>query len=165
MATASGNQLLLVDPSNPEAVRPYQGLHAVSPVLTGLAAPFVAWLVLAPRGFAQLGVIGPAILLLIGLAALVIFLHGVFTAGSIAGIAFDGDTRSVEIIETGMFSRRVTRLRFSEVASLHSTPHSDRDGFRYVKTVLALRNGDKIEVPLLPTPEELAAVRALLAAR
>lgn len=165
MATAIGTRLLLVDPSNPDGARPYQGLHAVSPILTGLAAPFVALLVLAPRGFAHLGVVGPAILLLIGLAALVLFLHGVFTAGNVAALEFNAEKRVLDIVETGMFSRRVTRLRFSEVAGLHSTPHYDRDGYGYVTTVLVLRNGERLTVPLQPTAEEMAAVRAMLAGK
>lgn len=157
------NQLVLVDPNDPDASRPYQGLHAVSPILTGLAAPFVALLFVAPRGFANLGIIAPAILLLVMLATGIIFLHGVFTAGRIAALTFNPGKRTVDIIQTGLFTRRVTSLPFNEVAGLRSASQYDRDGYRYATTELVLRNGEALVVPMQPTPAELEAVRGMLA--
>lgn len=162
---AVGDPLVLVDPDNPDAARPYQGLHAVSPILTGLAVPFVALAVLSPRSFANLGLIAPAIMLLILLAAFIIFVHGVFTVGRIAAVSFNPAKRTVEVVESGMFSRRVTTLRFVEVSGLQMDTHYDRDGYGYATCELLLRDGQSIALPMRPTPQDVAAVRAMLGTR
>lgn len=161
-AAVSADRIVLVDPSNPDAAREYGGLHAVSPILFGLAVPFVLLLVLAPQVFVDLGVSALAILMLIMLAAAVIFVHGLFTRGRIAAVAFDGASRTVDIIESGTFHRTVERMPFADVAGLRANPHYDRDGYRYLLTELVLRSGEVVILPIAPTNEELRFVRTLL---
>lgn len=159
------NRLVLVDPSNPDAAREYGGLHAISPMLFGLAVPFVLLLVLAPKAFISLGVAALAILLLIMIAATVIFVHGLFTGGRIAAVAFDRDTRTIDIVETGVFSRSVQTMPFANIAALRASPHYDRDGYKYVTTELVLRSGETLLLPVAPSAEEMRTVRAMLADR
>ncbi len=165
VASLAPSRLVLVDPSNPDGAREYGGLHAISPMLLGLAAPFVLLLVLAPAAFISLGVAALAILMLIMVAATIIFVHGLLTSGRIAAVAFDRDRRAVDIVETGTFSRSVQTMPFSEVSALRASPHYDRDGYRYVTTELVLRSGETLLLPVAPTEQELRAVRIMLAER
>lgn len=154
--------LVLLDPDNPRAARPYAGLHAVSPILLGFVTPFLLLLLIAPRAFMNLGTIAFAILALVMLTSTVIFLHGIYNRGQVAAITFDPLRGAIDIVETGLFARTVTSLPFIDVAEYRTTIHYDREGTAFPKSQIVLRTGESIILPIVPTPGQLATIRALL---
>lgn len=162
MTTQLLPKLIVSDPHNVHAARPYQGLHAVSPILIGFATPFVLLMLLAPRTFLDLGALAFAVVVLVMLTALTIFVHGLLNRGQIAAIAFDPWTRTVEIVETGLFARSVTKLPFGDIADYRAVDTYDREGNRYPKSQLVLRTAETILLPLVPTADQLEVVREML---
>lgn len=161
-STALSSPLVLLDPENPAAARPYHGLHAVSPILLGFATPFVVLLLIAPHVVLSLGPLAYGLLNLTVLASGAIFIHGVFNRGKVAAVAIDPERRVVDIIETGTFARAITSLPFDSITAYRVTTHYDREGNCFPRSQIVLRTGESVIVPIVPNANELAIIRAII---
>ncbi len=143
----------------------YSGLHAISPILFGLSVPCLAIGLFAPRSMVTAQTIAVSVLVVVALAATIVFALSLFAGGRIAGIVVDPSAQVVELVSTSTFARRVESIPFQDVSTLRQASHYDRDGYKSVTTELVLRSGEVITLPISPSESELRAVRGALVLR
>ena len=153
--------------SNPEFGNPeaYSGLHAISPMLIGFSLPCIAVVWLAPPSLVGLRALVTMLLVVVALAATIVFALSVFASGRIAAVVFDAQSRAVELVSTGTFARRTEKIPFADVATIRATTRYDRDGYKSVSTELVLKSGESIPLPVMPSETEMRSARAMLAVR
>jgi hypothetical protein len=135
--------------------------HALSPILIGLMAPFVVFIVLNPgaRGMLFLSVIILAVILIV---AFTVFVMTVTNPGVIQAFAFDRAARRVDLIHEGTFGNTSTRVPFAEVRSVGFVTRYDDDGYKSVVPVMTLTTGEQIDLPETTTEEDVRTVRRLV---
>jgi hypothetical protein len=135
--------------------------HALSPILIGLMAPFVVFILLNPgaRGMLFLSAIVLAVVLIVSFT---VFVLTVTNPGVIQAFAFDRAARRVDLIHQGTFGNTSTRVPFTEVRSIGFVTHYDDDGYKAVVPVMTLMSGEQIDLPETTTEEDVRTVRRLV---
>jgi len=143
----------------------YSGLHALVPILLGLAAPAVLISLVDPMliGGNQEAVRFFLVVLLFITAS--VFAFSALDVGRIVMVTFDPAARVVEIVQSGRLAHREDRIPFVELSNARMEQHYDDDGYQWYEPVLYLRSGDRIGLPETTTMEDIEAINAALGSR
>lgn len=98
-------------------------MHAISPMLIGLAMPCIGIVVFAPRGYHAMQAAAMAVLCIVMLLATTVFALSVFNSGRVAAVAFDTGNRRLELISIATFARRTETIPYSSISNVRVNTH------------------------------------------
>lgn len=153
----------LADPDFADRLQAYSGMHAISPMLIGLAMPCIGIVVFAPRGYHAMQAAAMAVLCIVMLLATTVFALSVFNSGRVAAVAFDTGNRRLELISIATFARRTETIPYSSISNVRVNTRYNRAGRAFVTTEVVLRTGEVLALPVSPSEAELKAVRLAFA--
>jgi hypothetical protein len=138
--------------------------HALAPILLGLLAPMLMFIIIDPRAVTDASVLTHVYLFAIMIIATVAYLISVFETGEVTNVVIDQQAKKVLIERTGMLAKSATEVRFSDIATVRMETHYDDDGYKTAMPVLVLSTREVIELPEGTTDADVTAMRALLKA-
>jgi hypothetical protein len=122
-------------------------LHAVSPILIGLAAPIVALNVVHPSLLERMSHLDLVLMIFVFVIAAGIFVHSVLSPGKVVAAAFDPAGRTVTLVHAGHFAIINRDIHFSDIAGFGMAVDSDLDGNISRRAELHLKNGQCYTLP------------------
>lgn len=160
------SRLVLADPGvEHTAPGAYKGLHALVPILIGLSAPIVLFMLFDPRALGNVRLIAHILMLAVVLIAATMFFLSAMNPGHIVEVAFDPARRTVDLVQSGAFANKVTTIRFDQVQTARIETAYDDDGYQQRIAVIVLKNRETYQLPAGTTDGDIAAVRATLGLR
>ncbi len=142
----------------------YRGVHALAPILLGLAFPALAMLYFVPELAAYWGLMLGLYLILIFVVTAVIFIRAVFNPEIVAEVRFNRRTKIVDVTRKGSFGNTVIYVPFNMIADAYLHVRYDDDGYKYVEPRIRLKDGEDFELPGDVTTADLDTVRRIIAA-
>lgn len=136
--------------------------HALAPVLLGLAAPMLLFLLIDPRAVTNISVIAHVYMFALFFIAAAAYLVSVFEAGEITSVTIDKPAKTVIVERTGLLAKSLTAIDFADVATVRVETHYDADGYKTLMPVLVLTTRELVELPDGTTEADVATMRALV---
>jgi hypothetical protein len=161
-STSRETRVLLAGDGGAGAVASGLNLHAIAPILIGLAAPVIVLSLMSPAFLAHARFLILALLCGLFLVATVLFAMSLLLHGPLSALSIDTEGRAIELVYSGMFANKGVQIPFSDIASLKLTTHYDDDGYRFAAPELVLRNGSRMLLPIAASEMELQAARRLI---
>ena len=136
--------------------------HALAPVLLGLLAPMLLFLIIDPRALRDASLIAHIYLVVIFVIASVAYLISVFETPESTGLLADQTDRQITVEKTGLLSRSKIEIPFADVASVRMDTRYDDDGYYTSMPVLVLKTRETVQLPVGTTEADIATLRAML---
>ena len=136
--------------------------HALPPILLGLLAPMLLFLLIDPRAITNASVIAHVYMIAIFVIASAAYLISIFETGEITSVSFDKNARLVSIERTGVLAKALMELDFADIASVRIETRYDDDGYQTAMPVLVLTTRETVPLPAGTTEADVANMRAIL---
>ncbi|MEQ1672017.1 MAG: hypothetical protein ABL893_14250 [Hyphomicrobium sp.] len=136
--------------------------HALAPILLGLAAPMLFFLIVDPRAATNASVILNVYMIALFIIATAAYLISVFETGEVTSVTIDKPAKTVIVERTGMLAKSATAYEFADIATVRVETHYDDDGYKTLMPVLVLTTRELVELPEGTSEADVAAMRALL---
>lgn len=161
-AFTDGNRLLVSASDNGGTAHSGMKLHAIAPVLLGLAAPVIVFSLASPAFLIHARFLIFVLLGALFLAATVLFAISLLSDGPLSTIIVDRDQRRLDLVHSGAVATKSRSINFADIALLRLTTQYDDDGYRFSAPELVLRDGTKMQLPIAMTEAEVKATRAAI---
>lgn len=140
-------------------------LHAVAPIILGLAAPFLVMSLIAPDALAHIQFMTS--LLLISALVACIFIYGVsvLAPGPVTALRVDGKKRRLTVERCGIFANKLREIDCRKIHVLKLIQNFDRDGYGTVEPIAVLRSKEVVQLPAGTTEQHLQALRTVIGCR
>ncbi len=122
--------------------------HGLSPMLIGLVASVIAMAFIAPATIRNGHLVTTALLIPMLILCVGIYAWSVLQPGPIMGLQVDTSNRILELIHVNAFAEKRRPVPFAIISGLSRETTYDRDGYAASRTVLALKDGETIELAL-----------------
>ena len=136
--------------------------HALPPILLGLLAPMLLFLLIDPRAITNASVIAHVYMFAIFFIAGSAYLISVFETGEITSATVDKTTRTISVERTGLLARSVMEIPFIDVATVRIETRYDDDGYQTAMPVLVLTTREVVQLPPGTTETDVATMRAMI---
>ncbi len=143
----------------------YKGLHALVPVLIGLAIPLTLFILIQPDALHDARFIIVAILLLIAVCAGTLFVVTLLSPGVTLAVRADAARRTVDIVRSGNFAHTVYTVPFNRITAVRIETNYDDDGYAYRRAVMSLQPRELIELPSSTTDRDVVVLRSIIGLR
>lgn len=140
----------------------YAGLHALVPILLGLFAPCLLFMIIDPAALKDYRIWVFLILVAVLVSAGGLFILTLLNPGSTISAKFDPLSRRVELVRAGLFANTVYTVPFGRIVEVRMETAYDDDGYKSAVPVLVLTPHEEIELPRHIGKSEIAAIRAVL---
>ena len=168
MATDRGNETRVVfsDGSmDPDSGRAAGMINAAAPLIIGLVAPILVFLLIDPSVLLNAPFLVSTILLPLLGFSVAVYAYSVLNPGDVAGVIVDREKRYVELVQANFFATRRTTLAFGEIASVRMASEYDQDGYAEPRAELILETGETVALASITSAAELQALKAALGRR
>jgi hypothetical protein len=155
-------QLILDTPEAQSAGGGSVNLHIMSPILIGLAAPFVLLYIVQPLAMAQVAFVATPVMLAVFVLSAGIYVHSVLSPGEIVAALFDPAGRTVTLVRAGRFGVSNREVHFSDIANIGMTVDYDNDGYPIRSAELRLLGGRIFRLPEGTEESHILSVREVL---
>lgn len=147
-----------------DAGAPARGLHlhAIAPILIGLASPVIVFSLTSPAFLAHARFMILSLLCGLFIVATILFAMSLLVHGPLSALAIDTEHHSLELVYSGAFANKGVQISFKDISALRLTTQYDDDGYRYTAPELVLRSGSRMLLPIAATEAELKAARKLI---
>ena len=136
--------------------------QALAPVLLGLLAPMLLFMLIDPRALSSISVIAPVYLFAIFVIASAAYLISVFENGEVTRITFDRATKLVVVERTGMLAKSEMEIPFADIATVRMETRFDDDGYQTRTPILVLTTREAVELPAGTNETDVVKMRAML---
>lgn len=136
--------------------------HALPPVLLGLLAPMLLFLLIDPRAITNASLIAHVYMFAIFVIASAAYLISVFETGEITSVTIDKAARTLNVERTGMLAKSYMEIDFADIATVRIETRYDDDGYQTLLPVLVLTTRELVQLPAGTTESDVATMRALL---
>ena len=155
-------QLILDTPEAQVANRTGINLHAMSPILIGLAAPFVLLYVIQPSMMEHASFVATLLMTAVFVISAAIYVHSVLSPGRIVAAAFDPEGQTVTLVRAGRFAISNREVHFKDIAGVGMTIDYDDDGYPTRSAELRLRDGRIFTLPEGTEESHILSLREVL---
>lgn len=136
--------------------------HALPPVLLGLLAPMLLFLLIDPRAITNASLIAHVYMFAIFVIASAAYLFSVFETGEVSGVMVDQKSKVIFVERTGMLTKSTMEIPFSDVAAVRIETRYDDDGYQTAMPVLVLTTREIVQLPPGTTETDVATIKAIL---
>lgn len=136
--------------------------HALPPILLGLLAPLLLFLLIDPRAVTDISVIAHVYLLAIFVIASAAYLISVFETGEISSVSIDRQSKTISVERTGMLAKSTMEIPFADIAAVRLETYYDDDGYKTAVPVLVLTTRELVHLPPGTTETDVATIRSIL---
>ena len=136
--------------------------HALPPILLGLLAPMLLFMLIDPRALSSISVIAPVYLFAIFIIAGGAYLISVFETGQVTRVTVDRPSRTVVVHRTGVLAKSAMEIAFADIATIRIETRYDDDGYETAMPVLVLSTREAVQLPAGTTAADIAKMRAML---
>ncbi len=135
-------------------------------ITLGLAVPFTEFARIGSAAFQDAEVVAFVLLTELGIAAGMIFIMTLLNPGKTIAAEFQPATRKVDLVRSVEFAHTVYTVvhavPFNRIAPARIETHYDDDGYKTLRPLLIRRPREAIELPAGTTPDDVAAINAML---
>lgn len=136
--------------------------HALPPILIGMLAPMVLFLLIDPLALTNASLIAHVYMCTIYFAASAAYLISLFETGEVTSATVDRPSKTIIVERTGLLAKSTTEIAFADVAAVRVESHYDDDGHQTTRPVLVLSSRDIVPLPANATEADIATMRAML---
>lgn len=136
--------------------------HALPPILLGLLAPMLVFLLIDPRALADASLIAHVYMVAIFVIASIAYFISVFETPESTGLFADRASKLITVEKTGLLARSKLEIPFADVASVRMDTRYDDDGYYTSVPVLILTTRENVPLPAGTTEADIATLRAML---
>jgi hypothetical protein len=136
--------------------------QALPPVLLGLLAPILVFVLIDPRALSDASLIAQVYLFIIFLMAAAAYVISVFETGEVISVTVNKATRSIQVERIGSFAKSTMELPFADVATVRIETRYDDDGYQTAMPVIVLTTREVVPMPAGTTESDVAHMRAML---
>ena len=136
--------------------------HALPPILLGLLAPMLVFVLIDPRALTNASLILHVYMFAIFVTASAAYLISVFETGEVTSVNFDKAEKTVLVERTGLLAKSRMELPFADIATVRIETRYDDDGYQTALPVLVLTTREIVQLPEGTTESDVAAMRAML---
>ncbi len=136
--------------------------HALPPILLGLTAPMLLFLLIDPRAITNASVIAHVYMIALFVVASAAYLISLFESGEVSGVIIDRASKTVTVERTGLLAKTQMEIPFADVATVRTETYYDCDGYKTLVPVLVLTTRELLHLPAGTTDGDVAAIRAIL---
>lgn len=155
-------QLILDTPGAQYAGPGGISFHALSPILIGLAAPFVLLFVIEPAMMEHVSFIATLLLSAVFVISAGVYVHSVLSPGKIVAAAFDPDGQTLTLFRAGRFATSNREIHFKDIAGVGMSVDYDGDGYPMRSAELRLRDGRVFILPEGTEESHILSLREVL---
>ena len=155
-------QLILDTPEAQSAGSSGVNMHALSPILIGLAAPFVLLFVIQPAMMEHVSFVATLLMTAVFVISAGIYVHSVLSPGKIVAAAFDPAGQTVTLVRAGRFAISNREIHFKDVAGVGMSVDYDDDGYPTRTAELRLRDGRIFNLPEGTEESHILSLREVL---
>ena len=136
--------------------------HALPPILLGLLAPMLLFLVIDPRALADASLIAHVYMIAIFVIASLAYLISVFETGEVTSAMADKASGTIIVERTGLLARSEIEIPFGSIATVRMDTRYDDDGYQTAVPVLVLATREMVLLPAGTSESDIAALRAII---
>lgn len=136
--------------------------HALPPVLLGLLAPMLLFLLIDPRALANSSLIAHVYMIAIFFIASAAYLISAFETGEVTSAMADKASRTITVERTGLLARSEIEIPFADIATVRMDTRYDHDGYQTAVPVLVLMTREMVTLPAGTSESDIAALRAII---
>ncbi len=136
--------------------------HALPPILLGLLAPLLVFMVIDPRALSSASLIAHVYMVVIFLLSGIAFLISVFETGEVTSVTIDRPTRTIHVERIGMVAKSFMDIDFADVATVRIETRYDEDGYQTALPFIVLTTREVVPMPAGTTEADVAQMRAVL---
>lgn len=136
--------------------------HALPPILLGLLAPMLLFLLIDPRAVTNASLIAHVYMFAIFIVASSAYLISVFETGEVTSTTVDKALRTVVVERTGLLAKSSSEFAFADIATVRIESRYDDDGYQMAIPVLVLTTREVVPLPAGTTETDVATMRAML---
>lgn len=134
-------------------------VHALPPVLLGLLAPMLLFLLL---DLTNASIIAHVYLIAIFVIASAAYLISIFETPESTSMIADQGRQLITVEKTGLLARNNIEIPFSDVASVRMETRYDDDGYYTSLPILVLTTRGTVQLPTGTTDSDIATLRTML---
>ncbi len=138
--------------------------HALPPILIGMLAPMVLFLLIDPLALTNASLIVHVYMFAIYFIASAAYLISIFETGEVTSATVDRPSKTIIVERTGLLAKSVVAIAFADVAAVRVESNYDDDGYQTTRPVLVLTTRDIVPLPVNATEADIATMRAMLKA-
>lgn len=137
-------------------------VHALLPVLLGLLAPMLLFLLIDPRALASASLVAHVYMVAIFIIASAAYLISIFETPETTSMLADQAEKLITVERTGLLARSTIVVPFADVASVRMDTRYDDDGYYTSVPVLILTTRETVQLPIGTTDSDIVTLRAMI---
>lgn len=136
--------------------------HALPPILLGLLAPMLLFLLIDTRALEDASLIAHVYMIAIFVVAGLAYLFSVFETGEVTSATADNVSRTIVVERTGLLARSEIEIPFNAIATVRMDTRYDDDGYQTAVPVLVLATREMVQLPAGTSESDIAGLRAII---
>lgn len=136
--------------------------HALPPILLGLLAPMLLFLLIDTRALADASLIAHVYMIAIFVVAGLAYLVSVFETGEVTSATADKVSRTIVVERTGLLARSEIEIPFNAIATVRMDTRYDDEGYQTAVPVLVLATREMVQLPAGTSESDIAGLRAII---